>query len=86
MLEPWKHKDPIDRMRKYLLSRHGWSEEKESQLTGELTAEVEEAVKEYEATPNPQPTDIFNHMYAEMPWHLREQEEEMLRHTGQLTR
>lgn len=86
MMEPWRKKDPIDRLRKYLTAEYGWNDEKETQLVTECSAEVEQIVRDYEAFPHPQPTDIFDHMYAEMPWHLKEQKEEMLRHLGQPTR
>jgi len=86
MLAPWEAKDPIDRMRKFLLAQRGWTEQKEAELVAECTAEVEQAVRDYEATPLPEPGDMFNHMYAEMPWNLKEQREEVLRHLGQATR
>lgn len=86
MLSPWEGKDPIDRMRKFLTAEHGWDEDKENRLLAECAAEVEQIVRDYEAYPHPQPADIFDHMYAEMPWHLKEQKEEMLRHVGQSAR
>lgn len=86
MLAPWEKKDPIDRIRKYLIAEQGWDNEKDVKLVAECAAEVEQIVRDYEAFPHPEPTDIFNHMYAEMPWHLREQKEEMIRHLGQSKR
>ncbi|MEW6139177.1 MAG: pyruvate dehydrogenase (acetyl-transferring) E1 component subunit alpha [Thermodesulfobacteriota bacterium] len=85
-VQSWLKKDPIDRMRNFLTKRQGWTEEKEAQLTAECNEEVEQAVKDFEATPNRQPTAIFDHMYAEMPWHLKEQKEEMLRLLGSQVR
>jgi pyruvate dehydrogenase E1 component alpha subunit len=78
-LQSWVQKDPIDRMRKFLAAHRGWSDEKDSLLTDECSAEVEQAVKDYEATAGRKPTAIFDHLYAEMPWHLKEQKQEMLR-------
>jgi pyruvate dehydrogenase E1 component subunit alpha len=86
MMEPWLGKDPIDRMRKYLTARRGWTEAKEAELTEQLTAEVEQTVKDYEAIEPPKPTDMFNHMYAETPWHLQEQIEEVRRNLGEAAR
>jgi len=80
ILVPWKARDPIDRMRKYLTAKHGWDDKKESDLVAEFAAEVEEAVADYEALPLPDPTDMFNHMYFEEPWNLKEQREEMQKH------
>jgi pyruvate dehydrogenase E1 component alpha subunit len=86
MLAPWKAKDPIDRMRKYLMANRGWDDEKETELVTECTDQVEQAVRDFEAIAPPHPTDIFNDMYAEMPWHLREQKEELLGHLGESKR
>jgi pyruvate dehydrogenase E1 component alpha subunit len=86
MLAPWKSRDPLDRMRKYLSDKHGWDEKKEAELQEELSAKVEEAVKAYEETEPPDPTDIFNYMYDEMPWHLKEQRKQMLEQLGKAER
>jgi len=85
-LEPWHRRDPIDRMRKYLSAEHGWDEKKETDLLEECTAEVEESVRAYESADPPEPTDIFNHLYGEMPWHLKEQREDMRQFLGQTER
>jgi len=86
MLAPWRAKDPIDRMRKYLIAERVWDDEKDTELVTECTNQVEQAVRDFEALQPPHPTDIFDHMYAEMPWHLREQKEDMLRFLGESTR
>jgi pyruvate dehydrogenase E1 component alpha subunit len=82
MLEPWRGKDPIDRMRKFLQAEHEWDEKKEKDLQDECRAEVEESVKGYENAEPPAPTDIFNHLYAEMPWNLKDQRKEMSQFLG----
>jgi len=79
MIAPWRARDPIDRMRKYLTATRGWNEGKESDLIAECTAQVEQAVKDYEAIQPPHPADMFGHMFAQEPWHLREQKEELLK-------
>jgi pyruvate dehydrogenase E1 component alpha subunit len=86
MLAPWKAKDPIDRMRKFLMAKRGWNDQKETDLINELTAEVEKAVQAFEAVTPAPPTQIFEHMYKEMPWHLKEQREELLEQTGEVER
>ncbi len=86
MLAPWKVRDPIDRLRKYLKADRKWTDEDDDKLVKECTAEVEECVQEYERFPHPEPTEMFNHTYQDMPWHLREEKEEVLRHLGQLAR
>ena len=86
MLEPWKAKDPIDRMRKFLMAQRGWDDQKESDLQTELAAKVEEIVKEFEASPLPEPSGMFNFMYADEPWHFKEQREEMRQVLGESSR
>ncbi len=70
-------KDPIDRLRKYLMEKRSWTEDEEKKLIEELSAEVEQAVKEYESVDAPSPSGIFNHIYSDMPWHLKEQLSEL---------
>lgn len=82
MVLPWIAKDPIERMRKHLTQRHGWAEKNEAEMNSELTAELEKAVQDYEGTPLPQPTDLFNHMYAAPPWNLREQAKDLRDYLG----
>ena len=38
---------------------------------------VEEAVKKAEAAPPPEIEDLFKYTYAEMPWHIKEELEEL---------
>ncbi|HEX9975203.1 MAG TPA: pyruvate dehydrogenase (acetyl-transferring) E1 component subunit alpha [bacterium] len=73
----WVKKDPIDRLRIYLTNHHGWTDEKEHKLIEELTQEVEKAVVEYESVETADPANMFKYMYTEIPWHLKEQMEEV---------
>jgi len=85
-LAPWREKDPIDRLRKYLTAKFGWDEKKETELLEEISGEVEQTVRDFEAESHPEPTDIFEHIYHDMPWHLKEQREEVNRRQGQAAR
>jgi pyruvate dehydrogenase E1 component alpha subunit len=75
MMKPWRSKDPIDRLKKYLSAKHGWDDDKEKDLLEEISVKVEQNVKDFEAVAAPKPTDMFDHVYKEMPWHLKEQRE-----------
>jgi pyruvate dehydrogenase E1 component alpha subunit len=86
MMAPWRAKDPIDRLRKYLTAKHDWDDKAEKDLQEELTAEVEKSVEDFEAVSHPNPEDMFDHVYAEMPWHLKEQKDHLLRLLGKSTR
>jgi pyruvate dehydrogenase E1 component alpha subunit len=76
-VEMWKQKDPIKRLRLYLEKQGLWSEADEAQLIEELKAEIAQAVSQYEALPKRPVEDIFQYMYAEMPWNLKEQLQEL---------
>ncbi len=86
MLAPWRAKDPIDRMRKFLTARHGWDETKETELVAQVTAEIEQFVQDYERRQHPEPANMFDHMYAELPWNLQEQRAEVNQRVGQSER
>lgn len=62
----WK-KEPVTRLRKYLEKLNVWSEQKEEELIAVCSADVDAAVKEYQATP-PQPLEsMFDYLYASLP-------------------
>ncbi len=69
----WKERDPIDRMRAFLVSRKLWDDKKEQALLEEVSAEVEAEVKAFEAEPPAPATDIVDFMYEKRPWFLEEQ-------------
>jgi len=77
IIAEWEKRDPISRLRTFLMINHGWTEEKENKLIEKLSAEVEKAVQEYESIEHPDPTNMFKYIYSEMPWHLKEQMEEV---------
>jgi pyruvate dehydrogenase E1 component alpha subunit len=81
-LEYWKARDPIDRMRKFLVGKKLWSDAKEEALLLEAASWVEGEVAALEAMPTPAPSDMFDHMYKEIPWNLRRQRDELLREVG----
>lgn len=86
MLAPWRKKDPIDRLHKYLIKTINWGDKEENELVTQCQNEVEQAVNEYEATPTALPTDIFNYYYKEEPWYIREEREEVKRVAMQIAK
>lgn len=78
-LEPWRALDPLVRLRRYLKLAYNWDESSEKQLEADLDAKLKEAIKNAEATPAPSLESMFEDVFAEMPWHLREQRDELLR-------
>ncbi len=81
-VEGWMKKDPIKRMRGYLIRKSFWNEEKEKELIGEIDAEIRSAVKVAERTGKPPIETIFENVYEEMPWNLKEQQDETVARYG----
>lgn len=76
-VKAWESKDPLIRFRIYLENKGVWGEDDEKELVARLGEEINKAVKEAEAVPPPGVEDIFMYNYAEMPWNLRGQLEEL---------
>lgn len=79
-VERWKRRDPVERLHKWLVARKLASDEKRAAVEAELDAEVVAAIKEVEPMANPARETMFDDVYAELPWHLREQRDELLAH------
>ena len=71
--EEWAKKDPIDRMRKFLIAKKYWSQKKDEELQEELKIEIDRQFKEVENYPEYRFEDVFVHQYAEMPDDLKKQ-------------
>ncbi|EYF08320.1 thiamine pyrophosphate-dependent dehydrogenase E1 component subunit alpha [Chondromyces apiculatus] len=78
-LDAWKTLDPIQRMRRHLTREHGWTEAQDKQLETEFDAELRACVAVAEKTAAPPLESMFEDVFAELPWHLREQREELLK-------
>jgi pyruvate dehydrogenase E1 component alpha subunit/2-oxoisovalerate dehydrogenase E1 component alpha subunit len=72
-VDQWAKKDPLDRLRKHLLARDLVSSASDEALEKELAAEIAAAIEEVEKMPSSPRSTLFDDVYAEMPWHLREQ-------------
>ena len=73
-VEEWRQRDPIDRVRRYLVARGLWSEAEEEKLQEELSAEIEAAIEAVEKMPSPDPDHVFRYTFAEMTPQLKEQQ------------
>ena len=82
--EKWPLGDPIARLKQHLIGLDEWDEERDTQLTEQLDAEVRAAQKEAErqgtlqSDPYAELSTMFEDVYAELPWHLREQQAQAL--------
>jgi pyruvate dehydrogenase E1 component alpha subunit len=81
-VEMWKKRDPITRFTAYLVKKGILKEQDNEKYMKEIDAEISQIVKEREAIPPPASSTLFTDVYSEMPWHLREEEEEFMRDEG----
>ena len=63
-LTEWLARDPIDRAHTYLLEQ-GVAERDLEAMKTEIAADIERAIDEAEAEPDPRPEDTLRHVYAE---------------------
>lgn len=69
----WEARDPISRLKKYMENNGMWDDAREQALAEEVQAWIDLQVANLEEMPPQDPRDIFSHMYADMPPHLKEQ-------------
>ncbi|MEK6967529.1 MAG: pyruvate dehydrogenase (acetyl-transferring) E1 component subunit alpha [Nanoarchaeota archaeon] len=81
-VQEWQKRDPIPRLRKYMISKEIWNEEQEKAMLADATKKVEEAVQAYEATPKPNPGEMFDYTYEKLPADLQEQKEQFMKFWG----
>lgn len=68
-------KEPMIRLRQYLTTQGAWSDTHEAQLVTQLTAELDQAIKEY-ANKAPQPAEnIMDYLFKELPEAMLDQRE-----------
>lgn len=77
-VKPWLSKDPVARFQRYLEKRGLWTPEWESEILELGKEEILRAVETAEATPAPKPETLFDDVFSEKPWFLREQEAELM--------
>lgn len=63
-LREWLARDPLDRGRAYLIE-HGVAAGTLERLRADIAAEIERAIAEAEAAPDPDPNDTLRHVYAD---------------------
>ena len=75
-VERWKAKDPIPRLEKFLRNQGLLDDEREDAIQESVEDEVAAAIEEAETSTRPDPGEMFEHVFAEMPPELAEQAEE----------
>ncbi|MFZ4429396.1 MAG: pyruvate dehydrogenase (acetyl-transferring) E1 component subunit alpha [Phycisphaerales bacterium] len=80
-VEAWVGKDPIIRLRKYLVSKGLWDEAKQAELDEAGKTMVSEVVRAAEGIAKPSVSDIFDYTYATIPPELEVQRRTMRTHS-----
>ena len=63
-VEMWRKKDPLQRMKQYIIEQRLLSEQREDEIEAEVRAEVDDAARRAEAAPQPTPDMAFTRVYA----------------------
>ena len=80
----WPLGDPVARLKQHLIAIGEWDEDRQAAMDREVAEQVKAAQKEAEANGIlghglHQPLDtLFDGVFEEMPWHLREQQAQMI--------
>ncbi|GHE22769.1 thiamine pyrophosphate-dependent dehydrogenase E1 component subunit alpha [Halomonas urumqiensis] len=81
--EAWREKDPLLRMRLWLIAHEWWSEEQEKALQEELRREVLETMKRAEKRPPPPLDSLVTDVYADVTPALQRQLDRLKTHIRQ---
>ena len=81
-VESQRRADPLSKLRMHIEQSGAWSPSLDEQWHLDCEAEAREAVERAEAQAPSELSELFTDVYAERPWHLREQEEQALRDRG----
>lgn len=73
----WKMKDPISRLKKYLVRKNLWTDDLEDAMQEEQKKTIDDALVKAEAF-KPDPKSIFEHVYSYMPDVLKEELDDAL--------
>lgn len=81
--DAWE-KEPIIRLKKYLMAEHGWTDADNDTLQAQCAADVDVAVQAYLSQTPQGPSSLFDYLYAELPAALNDQKDEVVAlHGGQ---
>lgn len=78
--EMWRQKDPIERMKKWLLDKNWWSEEQDDQMRDQFKKEILAALKSQEKRQPPSLDHLVSDVYQTSPAHLKQQYSDLLGH------
>ena len=74
--ERWRERDPVPRLENYLYGQGILDDDRRAEIEADVEAEIAEAVEAAEAV-EPDVEGLVEHVYEDVPAHLREQAEEL---------
>ena len=74
-VDQWKAKDPIPRLESYLRSEGILDDDRAAEIETSVETQVADAIDAAESVPRPQPRELFEHAYEELPPELEAQYE-----------
>lgn len=72
-------RDPLNRLRAFLVATHGWSRDEEEALVAGCRDRIEAAADEYLAVPVQPAASMFDNLYEQLPEPLHAQRAELIR-------
>lgn len=78
--EKWRQKDPINRMKNWLIKQQWWDESRDENLHKEFRSEILAELKLAEKRPKPPLEDLITDVYKTPPKHLVEQYKSLENH------
>lgn len=78
-VEAWQERCPISRLKKYMIKKGIWSEEKDLRLWESIREETDRAIQAAKEVPRPALELMIEHVWAEVPPRLKEEWEEACR-------
>jgi pyruvate dehydrogenase E1 component alpha subunit len=73
----WEPHDPIARFRRYLVNKKVWSDDDDVQFRARIESEFTRLLTEVEPLGPPAQATMFEDVFGDQPWHLREQAAEL---------
>ncbi len=72
-VEPWKERDPIDRMRSYLTSAELWDDQRQEAMETRIREEIDSGIRRAEELGPPGPETLIEDVYETVPDSLKDQ-------------
>lgn len=77
-VEQWRATDPLVRLHRHLETLGAWNDDKEREWNQEVEAELRACIERAEKKDKPRFESMFTDVYAEQPWHLGEQQRQVV--------